>query len=92
MDNARTVANRCVTRLLDEKYSSPEDFNSRPGGKNDPHRQVTLPLMFKAKDFIGKRGKKPAKKSKDDEPVDIPIKSRFNLKFSEARHQALKGR
>ena len=65
-ETARQTAERVVNRLLDgdgavQEYSSHEEFEQRPGGPKDPHRQTTVPVHFPRGSFKGKRpgGLKP---------------------------------
>lgn len=81
----REAAERVVNRLLDD-YGSAEDYESRPGGSKDPHRQTTMKMKFGKKDFSGKRGTEPAKGEDEDE--ESKPGSRFKMKFGEAKSKS----
>jgi len=73
-------AQQLVDRLLGEDYASPEDFEKRPGGKEDPFRKAGFSkLKFGKGAFSGKRGTKPVKAASAAHQHP-----RFSLKFPKA--------
>ena len=65
-ETARQTAERVVNKLLDD-YSSPEEFEQRPGGPRDPLRQITIPTNFPKGSFSGHRpGEMPVEEPGDE--------------------------
>lgn len=81
IETARVTAQRVVDRLLGEDHASQDDFNKRPGGKDDPFRQGGGgPMKFGKGAFSGKRSEesKPDDEKDEKEEKKHP---RFGLKF-----------
>ena len=90
-ETVRQTAERVVNRLLDgdtavQEYSSHEEFEQRPGGPKDPHRQTTVTPHFPRGSFSGKRpgGLRPSM-APSAAPGATPPRSRLNWK---PRHES----
>lgn len=97
-NDTQKLARSMVASLLGEDYSDQEEFARRPGGPDDPLRQVTIPVKFKKKDFSGKRPAWPPGEEEGEKEEGEGIgpemrpatKSRFDLNFGEAMSNAIK--